>query len=100
MEIVRQLLAVLLVFAALGAAVWALRKNGSGGWSGLSALKRKKTGRLETIERVALSPHHALHLVRFGERALLIASHNAGCTLLESAPWRETGGETGLELPR
>jgi flagellar biogenesis protein FliO len=92
MEIVRQVLAVVLVFAALAGALWALRRNGSAGWRGF---RRKQAGRLEPIERVALSPQHALHLVRFGDRALLVATHAGGCSLLESAVWRECGPMEG-----
>lgn len=82
MEIVREVLAVVLVLAALAGALWALRRNGRAGWGGF---RRKPAGRLEPLERVALSPHHALHLVRFGDRMLLIAAHAGGCTLLETA---------------
>lgn len=96
MEIVRQVLAVVLVFAALAGALWALRRNGAAGWSGL---RRKPAGRLEPLERIALSPHHALHLVRFGDRLLLIAAHAGGCTLLESAAARDGGQATRLEVP-
>jgi flagellar biosynthetic protein FliO len=88
MDIVRQMLAVVVVFAALGGALWALRRNGSARWTGL---RRKRTGYLQPIERVALSPHHSLHLVRFGDRALLLSAHAGGCTLLDSAPWRDCG---------
>ncbi len=92
MDLARQVLSVLFVFAALGAALWMLRRNGAAGFRGLV---RKKTGRLEPVERVALSPNHALHLVRFDERLLVIAAHPAGCTLLESAPWREDPSRAG-----
>ena len=44
---------------------------------------------MELVERVALGPAHALHLVRLGTRGLLIASHAGGCTLVESVPWQE-----------
>jgi flagellar biogenesis protein FliO len=86
METVRQVLAVLVVFAALGGAMWLLRRNPA---AGFRSLVRKKTGRMETVERVSLSPQHALHLVRFDGRVLVIATHPSGCTLVESAPWHD-----------
>lgn len=85
MEILRQLLAVGAVFAALAGAVWAL-KRGRAGWP---ALGRRRDGRLEALERVALTPHHTLHLVRFGGRTLLVAAHAGGCTLLDSGEFHE-----------
>ena len=53
------------------------------------ARPRPRHGRIELAERVALSPQHSLHLVRLGGRALLIASHAGGCTLIESVPWQD-----------
>lgn len=95
MEIVRQVLAVLVVFGALGGALWALRRRGAAGWSGMH---RKKVGRIEVIERVVLSPQHTLHLVRFGDRVLLVAAHAGGCTLLETGAWRDVDPAPGLEV--
>ncbi|MCS7315912.1 MAG: flagellar biosynthetic protein FliO [Bryobacterales bacterium] len=42
--------------------------------------------RLEALDRLALTAQHTLHLVRVGDRALLIGVHPAGCSLLESLP--------------
>ena len=84
METVRQALATVAVFLALGAVLWLLRRTGRAGGLGF---RRRPASRREAIERVPLSPHHALHLVRFGDRALLIAAHAGGCTLLESSAW-------------
>ncbi len=55
---------------------WRARRRGA----------RPGQGRLETLDRVVLSPQHTLHLVRVGDRALLIGSHPAGCSLLEALP--------------
>ncbi|MGE5645483.1 MAG: flagellar biosynthetic protein FliO [Acidobacteriota bacterium] len=88
MEILRQLVAVAAVFAALAGAVWALKRGRGGGWP---ALGRKRAGRLEALERVALTPQHTLHLVRCGERTLLVAAHQGGCTLLDAGGSRPAG---------
>jgi hypothetical protein len=44
---------------------------------------------LETIERLALGPHHTLHLVRVGDQARVVACSPAGCALLDRSPVRE-----------
>jgi flagellar biogenesis protein FliO len=85
MELLYQLSAVALVFGLLAAALWVLRRRGLAVPSGISR-SRKSGGRLEQMERLALSPQHTLHLVRVADRALLIAAHAAGCTLLDAAP--------------
>jgi len=47
---------------------------------------RSRQRNLEALDRLALSPQHTLHLVRVGDRALLIGAHPSGCTVLESLP--------------
>jgi flagellar biogenesis protein FliO len=86
MEVLRQVLAVVVVLGALALALVALRRNGRAGWSGIG---RKPAGRLAVVERLTLGPQHTLHLVRFGGRVLLVAAHAGGCTLLETS----AGGE-------
>lgn len=94
MELVRQVLALGLVFGLLGLAVWLLRRQGLVRIGG-SRRPKKGLRRLEAVERLALSPHHALHLVRVGERVLLIGVHSSGCTLLESLPGQGLDERTG-----
>ena len=91
----RQTLSVLLVFALLGGALFALRRGSLGSlasgavrwrsprWS--SALFTRvpaRTKSLATMERLALTPHHALHLVRIQGREVVVATHPHGCTVL------------------
>jgi flagellar biogenesis protein FliO len=87
MDVARDLGAVLLILALLGAALWALRRAGAVAWRAPSRARAR--GRVELVERVALGPQHALHLVRLGNRALLVASYTGGCTLVESVPWEQ-----------
>ncbi len=83
MELLRQILSILFVFGLLGAAwVWLRRRNGLRPLGG-----RRVSARLSSVERLALSPHHAVHLVRLGDRCLVVAVHAGGCTLLDSLPW-------------
>jgi|GEM_PF-573816 flagellar biogenesis protein FliO len=82
-EWLRALLSILAVLAlALAVRRWAWRGR-------MPALRRTWRGRarsLEALDRLALSPQHTLHLVRVGDRALLIGAHPGGCTVLESLP--------------
>jgi flagellar biosynthetic protein FliO len=91
MEALRQLAAVALVFGLLAAALWVLRRRGLASRGGFLR-PRKAGGRLESLERLALSPQHTLHLVRVQDRALLIGAHSGGCTLLESLPLAAAAG--------
>jgi flagellar biogenesis protein FliO len=78
------------VLGLLGLALRALKRRGS---TLPRALRRGGGRKLECMERVALGPQHALHLVRLGERGLLLSSSPSGCALIESFPWQETRGE-------
>ncbi len=84
MEIFRQSLAILLVFTLLGAAVaWARRKS----WPG-----RLAPAVLESRGKLTLGPRHSLHLVRVGDRNLILALHPAGITFLgDLAPQARQG---------
>jgi hypothetical protein len=71
------------VLGLLGATLWWLRSRG------LVALGPRGGGRvrqLEAVERLALSPQHTLHVVRYGGRRLLVAASPAGCAVLEAGP--------------
>jgi flagellar biogenesis protein FliO len=98
MELARDLAAVLLVLGALAATLWALRRAGAARWRGPGGARLAR-GRIEVVERVALSPQQALHLVRLGAHALLIASHAGGCTLVASVPWQEARVAPPREQP-
>ena len=84
MEVFQQLLMVLIVLGLLCGALWALKRKG---WvrTGLRRKREKGTPRLEVIDRLPLTQHHSLHLVRLADRTLLIGLSPNGCNLLESA---------------
>jgi flagellar biogenesis protein FliO len=73
-DLIRQVLAVLLVFGLLGAAVWKLRHGG--------LPKRSGGPRLTSVGRLALTPQHAVHLLRIDGRELVVATHPQGCSIL------------------
>lgn len=89
MQLVSQLMAGGLVVALLAIALWALRRSGP-----LAAQFRFRNvsagRRLEQIERLSLSPHHSLHLVRCDGRALLVGLHSGGVSVIDSRPALET----------
>jgi len=87
-EIIQQVVSVLLVLALLAGALWFLNRRSTLrlGWRG----RGKRCGiQLEAVERLPLSSQHCLHLIRLADRALLVAVHGPGCTLIESRPWSE-----------
>jgi flagellar biogenesis protein FliO len=81
MDIVRQLFAILFVFAVLWFALGFLRKKS---WTGMGR-SRGQSGLLESRARLALTPRHSVHLVRIGDRNLVLALHPDGLTFLGDA---------------
>lgn len=79
----QQLAIVLAVLGLLCGAIWVLRRKG---WAGTRMLRSRQSDqpRLEVIDRLPLTPHHSLHLVRLADRTLLIGLSPNGCNLLES----------------
>lgn len=91
-EWLRPLLSVALVLGlAVGLRCWL----GRAAWPSGRARRNRGPGRLETLDRLPLSPQHTLYLVRVGNRAVLIGAHPGGCRLLERLPaeaLKEAGG--------
>ncbi len=81
MDLLQPFAAIILVMALLGGALFLLKKRGAASFRlpGISVGTRQ----LEVVERVSLGPQHALHLVRMGERRVLIATGPASCQVLE-----------------
>jgi flagellar biogenesis protein FliO len=82
MEPLQQAAAVLLVLTLLGATLYGLRAKG------LALIMPRRSGmgnrrQLESIERLPLTPHHSLHLVRVEDRTVLIAVSPNGCSILD-----------------
>ena len=67
MDLIQPLMAVGFVLALLAAALFVLKKRGAASFH-LPRLRAAVPKRLETIERLALSPHHSLHLIRLDGR--------------------------------
>lgn len=92
MEMFEQFAAVGVVLGALFAALWLLKRKG---WARTVSRGARADGspRLEVIDRLALTPHHSLHLVRLADRTLLVGISPNGCNLLECA-----GGNDALKV--
>jgi flagellar biogenesis protein FliO len=75
--------AILLVMALLGGALFLLKKRGAATFS-MPRLPRMSAAprEMEVLERVTLAPQHALHLVRVGDRRLLVATTPSSCQVI------------------
>jgi flagellar biosynthetic protein FliO len=83
MQLSEQIGMILLVFALLGGLLWFAKRRGM---VALGAMPRRSgsTRRLEVLERIPLTPQHAVHLVRVADRTVLIATAPNSCTLLNA----------------
>lgn len=78
MGLVEQSVAITFVLLLLWGALWFLKRRG-----GMGRLRAAPVSReLQLLERLPLTPNHALHLVRFRERDILVAVHPGGVTLI------------------
>jgi len=84
MELFQQFMIVLAVLGLLCGALWVLKQKG---WARTGMRRRREDGkpRLEVLDRLSLTPHHSLHLVRLADRTLLIGLSPSACNLLESS---------------
>ena len=71
-------ISVLVVLGLVGT-LFVLRRRGWLATKTSSGLPK----RLQALERVALTPQHALHLVRVDDRVVVVASAPGGCSVLE-----------------
>ena len=92
MEPVRQVWAVSSVLALLAVSFWWLRRKGMARF--VPRGPRRQT--LQAVERLALGPQHALHLVRVAGRGLLVGTSPAGCAVLESFDWPKPAAPGGV----
>jgi flagellar biosynthetic protein FliO len=82
-DILQPVAAVILVLALLGGVLYVLRKRGIATFSSLPAM-HGSARQMKVVERVALGGQHALHLVRVGERVILVATAPGSCQILET----------------
>lgn len=82
-SLIQQMLAVVMVMALLAGLLLGLRRRGMARFR-LALSGRKTPRRLQTLERLPLTPQHSLHVVRMSGRELLIGVSPAGCSVLDS----------------
>jgi flagellar biogenesis protein FliO len=83
MQLTEQIGMVLLVFALLGGLLWFAKRRGLAAFS-VGVRRGGNARRLEVLERVPLTPQHALHLVRVADRTVLIVTAPSACTVLDA----------------
>jgi hypothetical protein len=86
MDTLQPIFAIFLVLGLLAATLWWLRRRGLASFTA-SVSRKRQDNCLRAMERLALSPTHTLHLVRAGDRAILLACSQAGAQVIETAPW-------------
>ena len=86
MELMEQAMAVMAVMALLAALLWWLRGRAAVRWPRAGAPRR-----LQLVERLPLTQHHSLHVVKTPERTMLIAVSPHGCALLDKWETRDGG---------
>lgn len=80
----QQFFAVAVVLGLLCVLVWAMKRKG---WARVRIRgSRDSQNRLEVIDRLVLTPHHSVHLIRMADRTLLVGLSPNGCNLLETSP--------------
>jgi len=91
MEAIQQTLVVVFVLGLLGATLYWLRSKGLARFNG-TRIGRTAGRRMQTIERITLTPQHSLHLVNVSGRILLIAVFTGR---LLGARWQFLGDSGG-----
>jgi flagellar biosynthetic protein FliO len=78
-----QTIAILFVLMLLAATLWLLRRRGLATVNTVLA-KRSKQKFMQVVERVPLTANHSLHLVKVGDRVILIGVSPSGCRGIDS----------------
>jgi flagellar biogenesis protein FliO len=85
MESLQQAVSIIFVLALLVGVLYWLRTKGLASLTS-RAIGRRGERRMEAIERLQLTPHHSLHLVRVAGRMLLFAVSPSGCSIVDDNP--------------
>jgi len=84
MESIRQVLAVLLVLGCLGGTLYWLRSKGAARLS-VRGFGRSANRQMRLLEQLRLAPQHSLHMVKVGDKVLLVALSPGGCSVLSAS---------------
>jgi flagellar biogenesis protein FliO len=91
MESVQQILAVLFVLGLLGGTLFWLRSKGMARFTG-AGFRRPSGRRMQSLERLPLTPQHSLHLIRVDGKVLLIGVSPGGCSVVDGTNWELSAG--------
>jgi flagellar biogenesis protein FliO len=94
LEPLQQATAVFVVLALLGITFYWLGGKGMARFS-VAGITGSNQRRLHSIERLPLTAHHSLHLVRVAGRVVLIAVSPGGCSVLDGGDWNLQTGDGG-----
>jgi flagellar biogenesis protein FliO len=86
MESMQQIAAVVVVLGLFAAMLYWLRGKGLARFS-VKGLGRGATRRMQSLERLPLTAQHSLHLVKIGERVLLVTVSPGGCSVVDGSGW-------------
>jgi flagellar biosynthetic protein FliO len=75
---IEQILAAVLVIALLLATIWLLRRRGLAAANPIWT-RAGRSRKMQVIERLQLTAHHSLHLVKFADELLLIGVSPSSC---------------------
>jgi len=84
MEPVRQILAAVVVLGLLGGTLYWLRRVGAARLT-VKGLGRASNRQMRSIEQLRLTPQHSLHMVKVGDRILLVVLSPGGCSVLSTS---------------
>ena len=83
---VNQILAVFLVLGLLVLCLALLKKKGIARFNMGLPRRAAASKEIHLLDRVTLTPHHSLHLVRVRDRVILVGVSPSGCNSVESFP--------------
>ena len=96
MELYGQLVAVTGVLLLMAILLWLVKRGGIARIGRIGPFDRPDRGiPLHSVQRLALTPQHSLHLVRVADRAMLLGVSPSGCTCLQSFSWSDICPDQG-----
>lgn len=99
-DILQPVAAVLLVLSLLGGVLYFLRTRGVASFpnAAIPFGRQASPRQLKVVEKLPLGAQHALHLIRVGDRHILVATAPGSCQMMDASheSIRHAKEETGL----
>jgi flagellar biosynthetic protein FliO len=96
LETFSQSIAAFLVLVLLVAFLWAMRRRGLASFNFALTKSMAKQKAMQVVERLPLTAHHSLHLVRVEDRVILIGVSPSSCTQIDAFPASKFLSESGV----